>query len=54
VSVLIRPPTDLLIRDSIKKFIDKQEQLARDAKSLMIYAGNSEVQVTQMEKGLFA
>lgn len=30
------------------------EQLARDAKSLMIYAGSNEVQVTQIAKGLLA
>ena len=30
------------------------EQLARDAKSLMIYAGSSEVQVTHIAKGLLA
>ncbi len=28
------------------------EQLARDAKSLMIYAGSNEVQVTHVAKGL--
>ena len=28
------------------------EQLARDAKSLMIYAGSNEVQVTHIAKGL--
>ena len=30
------------------------EQLARDAKSLMIYAGSNEVQVTHIAKGLLA
>ena len=30
------------------------EQLARDAKSLMIYAGSNEVQITQVAKGLLA
>ena len=30
------------------------EQLARDAKSLMIYAGSNEVQVTHVAKGLIA
>jgi len=30
------------------------EQLARDAKSLMIYAGSNEVQVTHIAKGLFS
>lgn len=30
------------------------EQLARDAKSLMIYAGSNEIQVTHVAKGLFA
>jgi len=28
------------------------EQLARDAKSLMIYAGSNEIQVTHIAKGL--
>ena len=28
------------------------EQLARDAKSLMIYAGSNEVQITHVAKGL--
>lgn len=32
----------------------KVEQLARDAKSLMIYAGSNEVQVTHIAKGLLA
>ncbi|HAQ59300.1 MAG TPA: acyl-CoA dehydrogenase, partial [Microbacterium sp.] len=30
------------------------EQLARDAKSLMIYAGSNEIQVTHIAKGLLA
>jgi hypothetical protein len=30
------------------------EQLARDAKSLMIYAGSNEIQVTHVAKGLLA
>jgi alkylation response protein AidB-like acyl-CoA dehydrogenase len=30
------------------------EQLARDAKSLMIYAGSNEVQITHVAKGLLA
>lgn len=30
------------------------EQLARDAKSLMIYAGSNEVQVTHIAKGLLS
>jgi len=30
------------------------EQLARDAKSLMIYPGSNEVQVTHIAKGLLA
>jgi len=30
------------------------EQLARDAKSLMIYAGSNEVQITHIAKGLLA
>ena len=30
------------------------EQLARDAKALMIYAGSNEVQVTHIAKGLLA
>ncbi len=30
----------------------KVEQLARDAKSLMIYAGSNEIQVTHIAKGL--
>ncbi|WP_068275767.1 acyl-CoA dehydrogenase family protein [Aldersonia kunmingensis] len=30
------------------------EQLARDAKSLMIYAGSNEIQITQVAKGLLA
>ena len=33
---------------------DPVEQLARDAKSLMIYAGSNEVQVTHIAKGLLA
>ncbi|WP_040859514.1 acyl-CoA dehydrogenase family protein [Nocardia niigatensis] len=32
----------------------KVEQLARDAKSLMIYAGSNEIQVTHIAKGLLA
>ncbi|MFJ2664621.1 acyl-CoA dehydrogenase family protein [Nocardia fluminea] len=32
----------------------KVEQLARDAKSLMIYAGSNEIQVTHIAKGLIA
>ncbi|MGV9824491.1 MULTISPECIES: acyl-CoA dehydrogenase family protein [unclassified Gordonia (in: high G+C Gram-positive bacteria)] len=32
----------------------KVEQLARDAKSLMIYAGSNEIQVTHVAKGLLA
>jgi len=30
------------------------EQLARDAKSLMIYAGSNEVQITHVAKGLLS
>ncbi len=30
------------------------EQLARDAKSLMIYAGSNEIQVTHVAKGLLS
>ena len=30
------------------------EQLARDAKSLMIYAGSNEIQVTHIAKGMLA
>jgi len=30
------------------------EQLARDAKSLMIYAGSNEVQITHIAKGLLS
>ena len=30
------------------------EQLARDAKSLMIYAGSNEVQITHVARGLLA
>jgi len=33
-------------------FFDRVEQLARDAKSLMIYAGSNEIQVTHVAKAL--
>lgn len=49
--------TDLLVRDSIREFTDKEVRppvgaLQSGAMSLMIYAGSNDIQVTHIAKGL--